>query len=42
MIYALSAKNMETELIYTCHSTRINGLAFIKDFDDIFGTCSGS
>ena len=41
VIYRFNTNTCDTQLIYTCHSTKINGLTMMKDFEGIFGTCSG-
>lgn len=41
MIYRLDAETMNTEVFYTCCSTKVNSLAFLKGYPDIFGTSSG-
>lgn len=41
VIYRLDSDTFDTELFYTCCSTRINAIAFLRGYSDIFGTCSG-
>jgi hypothetical protein len=40
-IYRLSTESFDSELFYTSCSTRINGIAFLRGYSEIFGTCSG-
>ncbi len=39
-IYWVDSTKLEAELRNTCHSTRINDIAFPHDYSDVFATCS--
>ena len=40
-VYKFDASTFSLKLIYTSHCTKINALAVLKDFSDIFGTAAG-
>lgn len=41
VIYKFDAKTCDNEIVYACHSTKVNDIAIIRDYEGIFGTCSG-